>query len=454
MLQCAALRAETPPEVLMAGHTTPVVEPVWQPPEPQENSTQFRANSEESIPLLVGFEDGVSFHTPDEVFALRIRLMEQTDFKLFIPRNQQPARPGVYIPRFRIYFEGNISKSFEYEMSLQRSIEGQFDLLDANIDFRPSEEFQIRIGRFLVPYSYDWYDHLEQFFITPERGLYPLNFGLSREAGIMFWGELNEDALQYAIGWFSGQIAGLADTNTTQDFVAYLNVRPFAESRNHEVRYINVGVSGAIGDQAFPGEALPMRTSIQSSENDEAAQAASAIFLEFEEGVEVLGTRDQGAIHAAWYIRGLSLESEYEVGRFGFRNHEHESGEVTVYGYQIAVAYFITGEEVTERTVVIPLRPFDPASGCHGIGAIEPFVRFSHLSLGEEIFESDLANPDDWTRTASTIDMGWNWYPNRYIKFYFDWQISLFDTPVLINADTGERRKNNHLFWLRGQVYY
>ena len=70
-------------------------------------------------------------------------------------------------------------------MSLQRSLEGTWDLLDGNLNFRPSERFQVKFGRMLVPYSYDWFDHLEQYFITPERALFPLNFGLSRQAGLM-----------------------------------------------------------------------------------------------------------------------------------------------------------------------------------------------------------------------------------------------------------------------------
>ena len=58
----------------------------------------------------------------------------------------------------------------------------------------------------LVPYSYDWYDHLEQYFITPERRLFPLNFGLSRSAGLMAHGLLFDDRLQYAVGGFDGHL--------------------------------------------------------------------------------------------------------------------------------------------------------------------------------------------------------------------------------------------------------
>ena len=85
---------------------------------------------------------------------------------------------------------------------------------------------------------------------------------------------------------------------------------------------------------------------------------------------------------------------------------------------------------------------------------MEAFCRFSHLSLGEEVFTEGLANPDDWTRKASIVDVGFNWHPNRYIKWTFDWQVSLYDTPVLIQPETGDRVKQNHLFWMRAQVFF
>lgn len=403
--------------------------------------------------LVIEFEDGVAFKTADDEFEFRIRLMQQTDFKLFLPRDQEPARPGVYIPRFRSYFEGHITRSYDYELSIQRSVEGEFDVLDANINFHPMDEFQIKVGRFIVPYSYDWYDHLEQFFITPERSLFPLNFGLSREAGLMFWGDLNEGRTQYALGGFSGQLEGLADTNTTRDLVGYLNFRPFRDSQWWELENLNIGGSAGIGDQAFPSEPLPLRSSLQSSENDDAAQAASSIFLEWEEDVVASGGRDQAALHLAWYVEQLSFESEVQYGRFEYHT-PHEKVDLPVFGYHFGLSYFLTGEEVTGRSLVIPNRPFNPASGSSGPGAIEPFVRYSYLDLGEEVFDAELADRADWTRRISMIDLGWNWYPNRYMKFYFDWQVKFYDSPVLINPTEDERVNQSHLLWVRAQVFF
>jgi phosphate-selective porin OprO/OprP len=395
--------------------------------------------------LTLQFEEGVAFVSQPEGFELRIRIMEQTDFKYFVPDNQEPARPGFYIPRFRTYFEGSITRSFDYELSFQRSVEGTFDVLDANINYHPSDAFQVKIGRSLVPYSYDWYDHLEQFFITPERALFPLNFGLSREAGVMVWGELNDGRFEYAVGGFSGQLTGLQDTNTTRDAVAYINTK----TRGN----FNFGGSIGLGNQAYPGETLPLKTSIQASENDEASQSASSVFLEFEEDVFYSGTRRQGAIHAAWYSGSVSVETEVQAGEFRFQTPDSRP-LLSVYGYHVGASYFLTGEQVTDRSIVVPSCPFNPADGMWGTGAIEAFCRFSHLSVDDTVFTEGLADEDKWTRRASIIDLGWNWYPNRFVKFYFDWQLSLYDTPVLIEPDTGDTTRDSSTFWMRAQVFF
>lgn len=427
------------------------------PAEPRENPAVEHAlfPEKESVPLRASLSDGVKLFTPDEEFVLRLHVMAQSDGKLFLPGNQDPARSGVYLPRVRTYFEGDITKSFQYEVSLQRSVEGTFDILDANVNWRPMEQFQVKLGRFLVPYSYDWYDHLEQFFITPERGLFPLNFGLSRAGGGMVWGKLAEKRVEYAVGWFSGQVAGLADTNTTRDAVAYINTLPFRSSEKYPaLRYLNLGGSIAVGDQQYAAEPLPLRTSLQSSDNDEAAQGASAVFLDFFPGVTALGTRTQGALHAAWYVNSLSIESEFAAGRFGYAKEDGATTVLPVGGFHAGAGYFLTGEQVTDRSVVEPLRPFNPVSGQHGPGAIEPFARVSHLRLGSALFRDGLADSSLYTDRATIVDIGWNWYPNKYLKFYFDWQHASYGSPVLINRKSGTLRQTNDLLWVRAQLNF
>lgn len=406
--------------------------------------------------LKAEFDDGFAMLTADEEFELRIHVLNQVDYKAFSPGEQFPAaQDGVYIPRMRVYFEGKLTDPFRYEISMQRSVEGIFDLLDANLDIRFSEQCQLRFGRTLIPYSYTWYDHLEQYFIAPERPVFPLNFGLSRAAGVQLWGEDPDRRWQYSLGIYDGRLAGVADNSTIYDGVAYANLRPFVRRCGAILQNLNLGGSIVVGAAKVATEPLPMRTSIQSSENDEAAISASAVFLEFNPDIVAIGDRLLGAIHVANYYGPFSLEAEWNAIEAEFLNETTDQrGRLGANGFHVTLASFLTGESIRGREAVEPLRPFDPRCGCSHLGAVEAFARFSYLKFGNELFDDDLADRDEWTDEVSMTDIGFNWYLNRWVKFYFDWQHAAYAQPVLINEDTGAVSKYNDLYWLRCQVYF
>lgn len=426
-----------------------------EPKSGEEAEVEFRLPGEQRK-IEAEFGDGFSLVSEDEEFELRFHILNQVDYKLFSPSDQEPAGiDGVYLPRMRVYFEGKLTDPFRYEVSLQRSVEGAFDLLDANLDIRFQEGFQLRFGRTLIPYSYAWYDHLEQYFIAPERSLFPLNFGLSRAAGAQIWGNDELRRWEYSVGAYDGRASGLADDSTTTDVVTYLNFRPFALNQGAKLQNYNIGASLVLGKYRRPTELLPLRTSIQSSENDEAAVSASSQFLEFEPGIVGLGDRMLGAIHTAWYHGPMSMEAEWNAGQFELLDENTgDIVDVQANGFHVTFASFLTGESVQGRSVVQPNRPFDPRCGFSQIGAFEPFVRYSYLKVGDEVFDRGLADESEWTDEVSMMDLGLNWYLNRYTKFVFDWQHANYESPVLVNANTGKTSNSNDLFWFRCQFYF
>ena len=339
----------------------------------------------------------------------------------------------------RVYFEGRLTRLWEYEVSLQRSLEGAWDLLDGNLNFHPSDAFQVKFGRMLVPYSYDWFDHLEQYFITPERALFPLNFGLSRQAGLMAWGRAGEGRLDWALGGFNGHLTGLADNNPNQEAVGYFNLRPFLGSDRS--RPCATSTSAPRGPQARSrGTRPPCRCGprCRPPRTTRPPPTPRPSSLTSTRDVFYQGDRLFGAVHLAYYHRGLSFESEWNFGRFQMtRAGLRDKPEVPVRGFHAALGYFVTGEEVERRTTVVPLRPFRPICREWGPGAIEPFVRFSQLNLGDIVFQADLADGHSWTDDVSMVDLGVNWYPNRWVKFYLDWQHAAFGSPVLVNEAKG-----------------
>jgi phosphate-selective porin OprO/OprP len=415
-----------------------------------------RAHAASELPLRAQFADGFQFVSEDDEFDLRLHVLDQTDFKAFIPNDRTFGKSGVYVPRVRVYFEGRLTRYWDYEVSLQRSLDGNWDLLDGNLNLHLSDGFQIKFGRCLVPYSYDWFDHLEQYFIAPERALFPLNFGLSRQAGLMAWGKGGDGRVDWALGGFNGHLTGVADNNPNQEAVGYFNFRPFLASDDYPaLSHLNVGASGSIGQVARDETPLPLRTSVQAAENDAGTTDASAVFLNFNDAAVYRGNSSFVAAHLAYYYRSLSFESEWNGGAFQMsRPGLQTKPEIPVSGFHTMLSYFLTGESIERRTTVVPLRPFRPYSHEWGPGAIEPFVRYSQLNLGNIVFRDDLANGNLWTNNVWMVDLGVNWYPNRWVKFYFDWQHAGFGSPVLVNQAKGTFSRSTDLLWVRCQVYF
>ncbi len=61
------------------------------------------------VPLRAQFDDGFVLGTLDDEWTLRFHVLDQTDFKVFMPNDMFPARSGLYIPRVRVYFEGRLT---------------------------------------------------------------------------------------------------------------------------------------------------------------------------------------------------------------------------------------------------------------------------------------------------------------------------------------------------------
>jgi phosphate-selective porin OprO/OprP len=106
------------------------------------------------LPLKARLGDGFQLASDDSEFELRLHVLDQTDYKFFSPNDMTFGKSGAYVPRVRVYFEGRLTRYWDYEVSLQRSLDGIWDLLDGTINLHLFDAFQIKFGRCLVPYSY------------------------------------------------------------------------------------------------------------------------------------------------------------------------------------------------------------------------------------------------------------------------------------------------------------
>jgi phosphate-selective porin OprO/OprP len=181
-------------------------------------------------------------------------------------------------------------------------------------------------------------------------------------------------------------------------------------------------------------------------------------FMQLKGTVFERGQRALGSLHAAWYYQQLTLISELQGGFDSYTNAAPAVGaashtRVPISSWYIQGGYFLTGETVTFRNVVKPLRPLTWGSG--GYGAVELMGRFNYLALDNRIFTSgmvDGAGGNTWTNRVDLTDLGVNWYPNQWLKCSVLWEHSQFGSAVTFRP--GEASTYNDMFWTRMQVWF
>jgi phosphate-selective porin OprO/OprP len=85
-----------------------------------------------------------------------------------------------------------------------------------------------------------------------------------------------------------------------------------------------------------------------------------------------------------------------------------------------------------------------------GLGAWEAVARVSELRVGEKVFTAGFADPNLWSNSAVTTELGMNWYWNEHLKIYIFWLHGGFGDPVVFRP--GSFQKSADMFWLRCQL--
>jgi phosphate-selective porin OprO/OprP len=406
------------------------------------------------IPLIASFGPGFRLQSEDQRYRLEIHYESQIEGRDWAQTDQIPAHNGIYLPRQRFFFSGNITEPIEYELAINRGL-NNINLLNAFINLHIDDSFEIRFGRFFTPVLYEQYAISNYWLLTPERSLFSTNLGLNRQLGVMAWGYLFDKRLDYAVGLFNGSRNSFENLSNAMDVTAYLNTRPFQESEALPfARFLNLGASAGWGHQDQPPSPAAFRIGAGSPDTN-IPGVATVPFLILNPDVIENGDRLVGSAHAAYFYKGLSLIGEWQYGFGGYASPLRQtSAQVPFSGYYVTAGYFLTGEEVERRTRVKPRRPLVPTSKdeARGIGAVEVTSRVSEVRLSDKIFTNGFADPNIWSNSAVTTEVGVNWYWNEYLKFYTFWLHGEFGDPVQYKP--GDEKKTADMLWLRCQLYF
>jgi phosphate-selective porin OprO and OprP len=405
------------------------------------------------IPQEIIFGPGFQIQSPDERFRLQIHYESQIEARIWSQEDQVPANSGFFLPRQRFFFRGNVTEVTEYELSINRGV-NNINLLNAFINFRFDDRFMLRIGRFFTPMLYDQYAISNYWLLVPERSLFTTNLSLNRQIGMMAWGYLLDKQLDYAAGIFNGSRNSFESLDCGVDFVGFLNARPLQYADLPFAENWNVGTSVAYGSQDQAPVPRTFRVGAGSPDAN-IPGIATVPFLILNPGVLEQGERLIGSIHMAYFYRSLTVIGEWQYGYGTYALPADPTSEkVPFTGYYVKLGYFLTGEHIERRTRLQPLRPFAPidAQQPRGPGAWEVVSRVSQLRLGDEVFSAGLADATIWSNTATTTEVGANWYLNDYMKLYFCWLHASFDDPVQYRP--GSLQKHADMLWVRCQLYF
>jgi phosphate-selective porin OprO/OprP len=408
------------------------------------------------------FGPGFQIQSKDAEFQLAFHDLSQVEGRFLGTGGQEPVNSTFLINRQWFMFSGRLSKPYEYFVSWAQGLD-TITPLDVWLNVHYDDRLQFKLGRMFTPFAYEWFNTPTNALISPERSLFYNNFGPGRDTGAMAWGTLYDTRIGYAVGIFNGFRNGIIDTNDFKDVIATVNFRPFVGWEDSWLQHLNVGGSVAAGKQDNPATPQVLRTSVAFSGNFDVGPE----FFAFNNNVREFGYRAFWDMHVAYYYRHLSLIAEWQSGFEDYGTsisktvatsisqfHTNPLGlvRVPVQSYYVQAGYFVTGETVSSRGVVKPIRDFDLRKGKFGLGALELAARYNPLNMGNQVFTGGLADPNLWTNNLYTVDLGVNWYWTQYIKVTLDWEHAVFGNPVTFAPTLFHKTSNEAI--VRFQIYF
>jgi len=395
------------------------------------------------------FGPGFELRTDDDEYIFQFHDLTQFDYRGYTQGGQTQVHDGFSFPRQWWMFSGRVTKPVGYFVSFSNGFD-TFSLLDVFVDLDFNPKFRTRIGRFKTPFTYEFLVEPIQGLIAPERSIFFNNFGQNRDDGIMAFGRLFNNTVDYAGGIFNGTRNGTLPMQNTPATSWFGNWRPFGNEENTLFENLNIG--GSVFASNFDQAPIPQefRTVVPTTGN----ALLGTPFLNLNNNVRMYGPMAFWDLHLAYFYGGLAWISEWQSGYQSYAIGNGHQTKVPVGSFYSQVSYLITGETRSSVGIVKPNNPvsFGRGNGWHGTGAIEPFFRFQYMDIGNQIFTSGFADPNLWANRLYQTDVGVNWHLTQYVKMYFDWIRDGFNQPVFYAP--GHRQWQANQFLVRLQLYF
>lgn len=380
--------------------------------------------------------DGFSLRSADGAYQFRLRGYTQFDGRFFQDDEERPGVDTFLLRRVRPIFEGTVFKIFDFRIMPDFG-GGQTVLQDAYIDGRFKPGLRVRAGKFKPPVGLERLQSGTDILFV-ERAL-PTNLVPNRDLGVQLFGDFSGGAIAYQVGVFNGVPdggSGDLDSNDGKDLAGRVFFQPFIAGTS-VAKNLGFGIAASTGEQegtvAAPG--LPtLRTQAQQTFFGYRTDGTAA-------GTTIAdGDRTRVSPQLYWYTSRFGILSEYVVSQ-----QEVTRGAVTEElehdSWQVA-ASFTFGGSPSFRGVQVK-KPFDPAAG--GWGALEIKARVAELDVDDDAFPL-FASPTSAASLAESWGLGLNWYLNRSLRVYLDYEETSFEGGAAAGTLTADRPDEKILF--------
>ncbi|HYC00633.1 MAG TPA: porin [Candidatus Limnocylindrales bacterium] len=381
----------------------------------KKSATHKTAAAEDKPNVTAGYKDGFFLGTGDGGYKLQIGGYGQVDSRWALDHHGRDINDGFFIRRARIDVRGTLAEHWDFR--IRPDFAGSsLTLLETYVDTKFSPAAVLRIGKTTTPFGLERLQSGSHLPIM-ERSLAD-NLVPNRDIGAHFFGDVADEVFSYQAGVFNGAPDGgsaEANFNDGVDVVARVFAHPWKATPVEALHGFGLGLAGTYGEHqgTTSSPQLPQfRTSSRSA------------FFRY---------RSDDATFADGTHWRVSPQAYYYFGPFGaMGEYVHSSQELrrgAVHGttandaWQARVSYVLTGEDASYKAVV-PAQPFDFGRG--GWGAWEIAARISSLDVDDDAFRLGFADPEAAATQADAYTLALNWYLNKNVAFYLDYEHSEF----------------------------
>ena len=404
-----------------------------------EIQDESAASAKEATPVVSAGPKGFSLKSADGKNQLKLRGTLHLDGRWISGTDPGGTFDTFTATRVRPIFEGTFANIFDFKFMPDFG-QGRTVIQDAYVNARFTQAAQLEVGKFKAPIGLERLQSANDMRWV-QRG-FPTSLVTNRDIGLMLQGDLGGGRFSYQAAYLNGSNDGSSsetfadvDINDDKEYALRLFVQPFAESENFAIRGLGFGIAGSWNDQV--GNILqPLLPSFRTP-----GQSTFFRYRSFgtTAGTIADGERTRLAPQFYYYVGALGVLGEYtedsqDVSRLvatGVRE-----ATVDTNAWQLAVSYFLTGEEASFKGFQ-PKTRFSPSEGTWG--AFEIKARVQQLNIDDNAFSAgadSFADPLVSASQADSYGIGLNWYLNENVKWLLDLEHTTFEG----GAVTGDRK--------------